>query len=118
MSTSLRKPQTLARYEEHLRNRKPGECYLCSAASLREFRFWRLLPNEYPYDLIAKTHHLITLRRHADENGLTVPEYNELYDIKQALKDDYDMLFENTLKRKSIREHFHIHAMEVSEILS
>jgi hypothetical protein len=60
---------------------------------------------------------LISLRRHADENGLTVPEYNELYAIKHAVRNDYDMLFENTLKRKSIREHFHIHGVEVADIL-
>lgn len=117
MPITLRKPETEARYEEHQRNKKPGDCYLCRAVSLKEFEFWRLLPNEYPYDRIVKTHHLISLRRHADENGLTVPEYNELYSIKHNLRNDYDMLFENTLKRKSIREHFHIHAIEVADVL-
>ncbi|MEK7118211.1 MAG: hypothetical protein AAB869_01230 [Patescibacteria group bacterium] len=117
MPTSLRKPETEARYEEHKRNKKPGDCYLCRAVALKEFQFWRLLPNEYPYNRITKTHHLISLRRHADENGLTVPEYNELYSIKHNLRNDYDMLFENTLKRKSIREHFHIHAIEIADVL-
>ena len=116
MTRTLRKPETEARYVEHQRNKKSGDCYLCRAKSFREFEFWRLLPNEYPYDRIVKTHHLISLRRHADENGLTVPEYNELYDIKHTLRNDYDMLFENTLKRKSIREHFHIHAIEVADL--
>ncbi|MDO8520976.1 MAG: hypothetical protein Q7S52_02575 [bacterium] len=116
MSISLRKPETEARYEEHRRNKKHGECYLCRADSLKEFEFWRLLPNEFPYDRIVKTHHLISLRRHADENALTVPEYNELYDIKHNLRNDYDMLFENTLKHRSIREHFHIHAIEVADL--
>lgn len=115
---SLRKPETAERYEEYLKRKKPGDCYLCRATSIKEFKFWRLLPNEFPYDRIAKTHHLITLRRHADENGLTVEEYNELYDIKHSLRNDYDMLFENTLKRKSIREHYHIHAMEITDNLS
>ncbi|OGZ08203.1 MAG: hypothetical protein A3C93_00960 [Candidatus Lloydbacteria bacterium RIFCSPHIGHO2_02_FULL_54_17] len=115
--TSLRKPETAARYEEYRKKREPDVCYLCRAASIKEFTYWRLLPNEYPYDRITKTHHLITLRRHADENALTVPEYNELYDIKLALRNDYDMLFENTLKNKSIREHYHIHAIEVADEL-
>jgi hypothetical protein len=117
MPQSLRTPETDARYEAYRQNKKPGECYLCSATALKEFEFWRLLPNQFPYDRIFKTHHLITLRRHADENGLTVPEYNELYSIKHSVRDDYDMFFENTLKRKSIREHFHIHAIEVADVL-
>lgn len=114
---SLRRPETEAAYEQYRKNKKPDDCYLCRAASLKEFIHWRLLPNEFPYDRIVKTHHLISLRRHADENALTVPEYNELYDIKHALRNDYDILFENTLKRKSIRAHFHIHAIEVADEL-
>ena len=117
MSASLRKPETEARYSEYRKNRKPSDCYLCRASSIKEFEFWRLLPNEYPYDRIVKTHHLISLRRHADENALTVAEYSELYRIKHDLRNDYDILLENTLKRKTIREHFHIHAVEVADLL-
>lgn len=115
MSISLRTSETEAQYETYLRNKKPDDCYLCKATSLKEFTHWRILENQYPYNRIAKTHHLISLRRHADENNLTVPEYNELYEIKRLLKDDYDILFENTLKRKSIREHFHIHAIVIAD---
>ncbi len=118
MPTSLRKPDTEQRYEEYRKNKAPDECYLCRATALKDFEFWRLLPNEFPYDRIVKTHHLITLRRHADENALTVPEYNELYRIKHDLRENYDILFENTLKRKSIREHYHIHAIEVADTLA
>lgn len=117
MTQSLRTPETEAQYAHYREHKQPEECYLCTGTALREFQLWRILPNNFPYDRIVKTHHLIVLKRHADENGLTVPEYNELYDIKSMLKDNYDMLFENTLKRKSIREHHHIHAIEIADIL-
>jgi len=117
MPQNLRTPETEAHYQSYLEHKQKGDCYLCTGSTLREFQLWRILQNQYPYDRIVKTHHLIVLKRHTDESGLTVPEYNELYDIKSVLKNDYDMLLENTLKRKSIREHFHIHAIEVADVL-
>jgi hypothetical protein len=117
MSTTLRTAETEARYKDYRKNKNIDDCYLCRATALKEFTFWRILPNTFPYDCITKTHHLISLKRHADETALTVLEYNELYDIKDAVRNDYDMLLENTLKRKSIREHHHIHAIEISDVL-
>lgn len=110
---TLRKPESEKAYRHHMAKAEQGYCYCCHAQPLIEFDFWRVVPNEFPYDRITKVHHLIILKRHADEDHLTVPEHHELYTVKKEVSNDYDIFFENTAKRKSIPGHFHMHAIRI-----
>ena len=83
-------------------NRKRGyrRCYLCAGKIIKEFAGWKIVENEYPYDRIASTHHMVTTKRHSTEATLTPHEEMEFErEIKPYLHRNYDMIFENTVRR-------------------
>ncbi len=85
-------------------------CPLCHAEALKTFRFWKIVNNNFPYDAIAKIHHMIVPLRHTKERGLNAEELDELLQIKEeVLNSEYDYLIEAALKNRSIPEHFHLH---------
>ena len=85
-------------------------CALCAKKSKKEFTSWRIVKNNFPYDLIAQDHDMLIPRRHVTEDTLTSEEKNELLIIKRdILVADYDWLIEPTSKHKSIPDHFHLH---------
>lgn len=101
-----------------LAQRKLGyrRCYLCSAKVVKEFMGWKIIENEYPYDTIAGSHHMVTLKRHGTEVTLTPHEKMEFErDIKPYLHRQYDMIFENTVRAKSIPGHHHLHMITLKE---
>jgi len=110
---TLRTKKTQTRYDIYRNNNKKAACYLCKAKSLYNFKKWKIVENEYPYDFIASRHHMITLKKHTGEEKLTKAERDEFTEIKrQFLNSNYDMLFENTDKKKSIKNHYHLHMMD------
>jgi len=119
MKQTLRTVQTQYRYEQSLREaRKRGykRCYLCSAKVVKEFAGWKIVENEYPYDRMADAHHMITLKRHTAEAALTSHEKMEYErDIKPYLHRHYDMIFENTVRAKSIPGHHHLHMITLKQ---
>ncbi|MEI6281055.1 MAG: hypothetical protein WCP17_03605 [bacterium] len=87
-----------------------NECKLCTAPSVKDFEHWRIINNKYPYDLIAKTNHMVIPKRHTVEKELTESEKKELESIKHEYIDkEYDMLIEVVNRAKSIPSHFHTH---------
>lgn len=87
-------------------------CRLCEAPSLKEFELWRIIGNNFPYDKIAKTHHMIIPKRHANDREITEAEWQEFKTIKEAyLHPTYEYLVEPTWKMKSIPAHMHLHLL-------
>ena len=87
-------------------------CNLCKAPSIKEFKHWRIIDNKYPYDLVAKTSHMIIPKRHASETKLTIGEFKELQKIRLTyIEQNYEFLFLQTKKESSIPEHLHIHLL-------
>ncbi len=85
-------------------------CQLCQAPSIKEWSHWRIIENIFPYDLIAKTHHMIIPRRHAGEDELSSPELEQLKLLKQEyINENYGWLMEAVKRRKSVPAHFHLH---------
>ena len=84
-------------------------CYLCSAKTVKEFGDWKIVENEYPYDKIAETHHMLTLKRHLGTPLTQQVKYELENTIRPYLHQHYDMIFENTIRTKSIPGHHHIH---------
>lgn len=119
MKKTLRTIQTQYRYEESMHeDRKRGyrRCYLCTGKTIKEFAGWRIIENEYPYDRIADSHHLITTKRHAKEATLTPHEKMEYErDVKPYLHRHYDLIFENTVRTKSIPGHHHLHMITLKQ---
>ena len=112
---TLRTLDTHARYEAHCARQIHPECYLCKAPPIREYKYWNVIPNEFPYDEVATESHILVPKRHIREEGLTTEEIKELAVIKPDIHETYDLIMENTHKQKSIPGHFHTHLLMIRE---
>lgn len=109
-SDHLRTEETAEKYRIH---RATGalekSCPLCRENSLETFKFWKIIQNDFPYDRIAETHHMVIPLRHINEEGLTEDELQEFHKIKHSKLQEYDLIVEATSRNKSIPAHFHLH---------
>lgn len=110
---SLRTAETEAEYQKVLSTRLPSEgCHLCKEKSIIEFQYWRIIPNNFPYDTLAKIHHMIIPKEHMKELELSNEAKAELLELKSHyLDDNYEYIFEPLPKKKSIPAHHHLHLM-------
>ncbi|OGC88139.1 hypothetical protein A2419_01575 [Candidatus Adlerbacteria bacterium RIFOXYC1_FULL_48_26] len=114
MSTpTLRTEETEARYQKL---KEDGileqSCALCRVEPKHLFTYWKIIPNEFPYDKIAKVHDMAVTLRHTAE--LNEEERAEFEVIKSSyINDNYRYLLEATTRTKSIPAHFHIHMIEI-----
>lgn len=97
---------TKIKKEGHLEN----GCVLCMSPSIKEFKEWRIVENNFPYDLVASTHHMILPKRHVDEFGLTASEQAEYEEIKESyVQPTYEFIIEPVRRQRSIPAHMHLH---------
>lgn len=93
-----------------------GGCNLCGAVLIAEFENWRIIQNDFPYDRIAKTHHMIVPKRHVEEAEISEEGWQEYRELKSGyINDNYEYIFESTNHRKSIPAHFHLHLLETKD---
>ncbi len=85
---------------------------------LREWQFWALIENRFPYSLPFKTHHMLIPKREASESDLSSEEEAELKKIIEELKTDYDCRIINNPRQQSQKGHFHIHFLEYKDMRS
>lgn len=94
-------------------------CNLCKNKKgelLKNFKYWKILKNIFPYDLIAETHHMLMPKRHVAEKALTKKEKQELFLLKHGYVEiNYEFMLEGTHKKKSIPGHFHIHLLKLKK---
>jgi len=114
---TLRTLKTHSDYELHCAKSHSKACYLCSAPSIKAYKHWRIIENQFPYDEVATMNNMVVSLRHAKEDDLTPDEKAEYQRIKADLHDEYDMIVENTHKQKSIPGHFHLHLLKIRERL-
>lgn len=89
-------------------------CILCGKKSLKDFNYWFISENDFPYGRIASVHHMIIPKRHAVENKLSEKEKGEFKKIKEGyIKQNYEFIMEATDKVKTIPSHFHLHLLVV-----
>ena len=87
-----------------------GYCPFCDYEPIKKFKYWKIVANKYPYDRTLSVHHMATPLRHAREEDLTVEEIAEWEEIRKgAVNDDYEMIFEPTMKGKTRPDHCHWH---------
>lgn len=110
----LRTKRTYNKYQKHLKNKTIG-CPLCDRVPLKSFKYWKVIVNNFPYDRIAKEHHMILPLRHVVEDDLNQAELTEYKIIKNTyLKhSDYNSILEATFHTKSQPKHFHLHLIEL-----
>ena len=113
---TLRLPEVEAAYQtQRQRRAQLGDtsCPLCRAPSIEEFHLWRLIPNEYPYGKIARTHHMLVPKRCVAEHELSPEEREELLALKRSLADRYHYYLEATPQRQSVPGHYHLHCLDL-----
>ena len=70
-------------------------CRLCDESALQTFSHWKIIDNEFPYDRVAKLHHMIIPIRHTDGNDISDVERLELETLKQTvLNEKYNYFFQ------------------------
>ncbi len=78
----------------------------------REFTYWRIIENKFPYDAVFKTHHLLLSKRHFSNLSAATPaELDEIQTIKAMLAEEqaYDGILENLSSNISKPGHCHLH---------
>lgn len=85
-------------------------CNLCKEKTLKEFRYWKIIKNRFPWDKISKVHHMIIPKRHTIESKLTKAELKEFGLLKKGyIEKNYELIAEATKKKKTIPTHLHLH---------
>ena len=109
--TPFRTPESHKRYHDLIaQGLLEKGCALCAAPALKEFVFWRIINNEFPYDRVAKVHHMIIPKRHIQELELTEEERAEYKEIKKTdINENYEYIVEAVDRKKTIPAHFHLH---------
>lgn len=112
---TLRSKETEQRYREYRRARKGDEgCVLCEKEAIQSFTHWKIVENLFPYDRIAKMHHMIIPKRHVAEEGLNEEEMKEIGKIKKKILNvNYDGIIETTPAQKTVPDHFHLHLVVI-----
>ncbi|MEX0917045.1 MAG: hypothetical protein WDZ90_00755 [Candidatus Paceibacterota bacterium] len=114
---SLRTIEDEQRYLEYQKTGGlDGECLFCREKGVKEFTYWKVLPNTFPYNKIAKVHDMLAPKRHVTEQELPAEELEEYQALKAGfINTNYEFIFEPTQKKKSIPKHFHLHLIEAKD---
>ncbi len=106
----LRTPEMLAEYAKHMEKNKGSMAFFFSSPAIKSWEHWRLIKNDFPYDVLAGKHHILTPKRIFEEDiDMTNGERKELSRIKAELNDDYDSIIENFVRNRTFRNHYHLH---------
>ena len=106
--------RTKKTYDKYMKKIAEGHldhgCRLCQIKPIKKYKYWTIMDNEYPWDLIAKTNHMIVPKRHVAYEKLNIAEQKEFDLIKKNyLEKKYTLFIEAATREKSIPGHFHIH---------
>ena len=106
---TLRTPETEAKYRaQKVIDKQQGICALCERKALRDFSHWKIVENIFPYDEIAKTHHMLVIKEHISEQDISMQAWKEFREIKKDfINSTYSFILENTSLATSIPTHFH-----------
>jgi diadenosine tetraphosphate (Ap4A) HIT family hydrolase len=107
---SLRTKEMYDRYKKFVVEHPTNTCVLYAKEAITDFHFWKIVTNDFPYDFIADTHHILVSKQHVKESEITQEEWTEYYSIKsEYLQQNYEFFIETQQVKQGIPEHFHIH---------
>lgn len=106
---SLRKRKDELAYAraKQKKSRRP----LLSEPRMREWKYWALIDNDFPYTAAFKKHHMLIPKREVTEKDLNKQERDELKLIIDEVSTDYDCQLINFTSKQSVRNHYHIHLL-------
>jgi diadenosine tetraphosphate (Ap4A) HIT family hydrolase len=113
-TTVLRSPEMHERYVTA--EKDPN--FMNTTNSIRDFNYWRIIENMFPYDTIAKTHHMLVPKKQIlNWLDMHLEEMDELDNlIMHVLPNDYDMILLNFPKAQSVKDWLHFHLIVVREV--
>jgi len=109
-SATLRTPETESRYGDLKKQSGWNEpCPLCKAESIKVFKLWKLIRNDYPYDKVMRSHDMLVPLRHVPYDGISDDEWEEYEKLKKEVAEvDYQWIME-AMAGQSLPQHFHLH---------
>lgn len=125
IKTYIRSEETLKKYIEKNNERKnddgkSSERFMdrLDRIAIKKFKYWIIVPDRFPYDKIAETSHVLFIRREVkfDWDLLNEDERKELRDLKKGyIADNYDVVWENLPKGRSIPHRLHLHLLKIKK---
>lgn len=113
---SLRTARTELRYQDAKADGATRPLELVDAIKI--FDHWRIIENDYPYDVGYSRCHMLVVKRAGVGawNELNTYELSELDRIKhEYLYNEYDQIIENCPSRRSVPHLFHLHLVNFYE---
>lgn len=124
-ATYLRSKDTMKRYIAAFEERKkPGKSHNPFEHALqnpngqiiKEFNYWFIMVNDFPYDAVAETNHMVVTKRHVafDWKLLNQEEEKEFQILRDTyLKDNYDVIYENLPSGQTQPGWFHLNLLKL-----
>lgn len=109
---SLRTSNEEIRYLKAKKKGDAGKPFL-EEKRLKEWNYWAVIPNAFPYSAAFKVHHMLIPKRVVSQLNLSQEEQKELQEIINLITDEqeYDCMLTNFPRNQSNKEHFHIHLL-------
>lgn len=84
---------------------------LSQVEPIKEWKYWKLIPNQFPYDGIFRRHNmLLPKRQFADRTQMRMTEWSELQAIiRDYVEKHYDLIIDNTQRKRSVLSIYHLH---------
>lgn len=117
--TFLRTEETMNKYVEITKEREEKGVFYNPFSSdsekvVEDFEHWKIIENDFPYDAVAKTSHMIATKRQIpfDWKLLNQEEIKEFENLRDGyIRENYDVIYENLPKGQTIPGHFHLHLL-------
>lgn len=113
--TLLRSKDT---YEKYVNRVPDSKCFMCGSdncVTIKSYKHWKIIENNYPYDNVAQVHHMLVPKRHIPfTHSFEKEEETELWLIKYMINKttDYDCILENFAHGQSQPGHVHYHLLK------
>ena len=110
VKSALRTDKTQQRYKDGAKSS------FSRIPSKEEWKYWRLVTNEFPYDVIASEHDLLIPKRVvSDLDGLNLQEKKELDVIFKSLdkRMTYDAILLAFPWSRTVDSHLHFHLLRI-----
>jgi diadenosine tetraphosphate (Ap4A) HIT family hydrolase len=107
-----RTAETEAKYQEILKSVDGLVAHFADRPAIKEYKYWKIVANSFPYDNLAVRHHMLVPKRvAANTMELEDEEVDELMLLKSIL--DYEIIWENLGNARSVGGHYHLHLMDL-----
>lgn len=109
LPASLRTHAGERRYQmaKRVGDRRP----LVDETRIKEWEYWALIENRFPYDMAFEVHHMLIPKRVVTEDKLNENERKELQKVLAELSDEYDSYLVNFTSKQTVLDHYHIHML-------